>query len=110
MIKRFTIFCVLVCFVAPTAISRADDGELRNKLRAWKEWYQSRGVTEAEGDNVTAIETAALSINQAIAADAGGGSDRYLDYSRRLALTLNEKSTVELKRVFDSNNTLGLGG
>ena len=107
-----TVFMVLLSL--GTAVPDAQGitrEELQEQFEAWLEWLQERdrensGNGGVEGDSV---ESAAVAISDAISSEAGADSDRYLDYSKRLAMTLNQKSKAELQRVLASNDTLGLG-
>ena len=55
------------------------------------------------------IEAAAQSLSVVIGVDAGGDSGRYLSYARRLAATLDQKSSAELDVILGSGDHFGLG-
>ena len=79
------------------------------RWREWRDWYRSRGVAEEQGDDVQRIESAAQQIGTSIAAESGGSTEQYIEYARKLALTLNQKSGEELGRII-TKGSLSIGG
>ncbi len=80
----------------------------KERIERWREWYRSRGVAKENGDNVDRIENAAQQISTSIASESGGNQDQYIEYARRLALTLNEKSSEEIGRII-TKGSLSIG-
>ena len=54
-------------------------------------------------------EAAAQTVNSIIANEVGAESEQYLEYSRKLAETLSQKSSSEVAEILGSSNTHGLG-
>ncbi len=67
------------------------------------------GKGRAKKSNPEVIESAAASLSVVIAGDSGGNSERYAGYARRLALTLDQKTTGELNEILGAGNHYGLG-
>ena len=112
MRKAFTVLLLVFSFglFAPQ-LAKGDYESWRDRIerwREWREWYRNRGVSQEAGDDVERIETAAQSICTKIAVESGGTNEQYLEYARKLALTLNQKSEEELGRII-TQGSLNLG-
>ena len=97
--RAITALVFLVTILTIPASVNGDYYSWRDRVERWRDWYKSRGISENSGDNVEVIESAAQKISLNIAAECGGSQEQYLEYSRKLALTLNQKSGPELDRI-----------
>ena len=109
--KTLTVFLIVFSFgmFAPELATADSWSDRIERWSEWRDWYRSRGVAEEQGDDVEKIESAAQQICNSIAAESGGSNEQYIEYARRLALTLNQKSSEDLSRVI-VQGSLPLGG
>ena len=116
--KRFWIITtqvITLCLATPGAYS-GDAGTYGQDV-SWKEGgiegnkgnWRNRGNGKGKPLEDAEAEAAAQSISFVIGYEAGAEQTRYLDYSRRLATTLNQKSKAEVAAIVGSSKTYGLG-
>ena len=117
--KRFWIITtqvIALCLATPGAYS--GDGWAYGHDKSWKENgnkgnkgnWRNRGNGKGKPLENQEMEAAAQTISFVIGNEAGADqNERYLDYARRLATTLNQKSKAEVAAIVGSSKTYGLG-
>ena len=117
--RRFWIITtqvIALCLATPGAYS-GDAGTYGQDV-SWKEGgikgnkgnWRNRGNGKGKALKNTEVEAAAQTISFVIGNEAGADqNERYLDYARRLATTLNQKSKAEVAAIVGSSKTYGLG-
>ena len=113
--KKFWIVAIqalALCIATPGAYSGDSSDGLtygQAEIRGNKGNWRNRGNGKGRALKDAKVEAAAQSISFVIGGEAEAQNTQYLDYARRLATTLNQKTEGEVAKIIGSSKTYGLG-